>query len=466
MAGHFVIAILRVSIIVTFFLSGHTVMANTPLLGMGAKSGEVTSTSAHISLRLTKSLGQALNHSVPGQLGKARIHYSLSPNMQSAQLSSWQSSAAENDYYLQYKLTELQANTRYYYAAELASTEGKGSHMSAVFSFKTAPAHNQRENINFQVTTCQSAQGLPVYPVMQRQNPDFLVSAGDTVYYDKFDVRSKEDAYWLYQKEYGTPYTINYFANTSAYFMKDDHDYRYNDADPYSNVEINTKNYVWGPNGLNSNLDRSDKTWLTHEEGIEVFKQVFPSSDLPYRSFRWGKGIQIWLLEGRDYRSANKEPDSPQKSIWGKQQTAWLKQTLLSSDADFRIIVSPSPLIGPDKPHKRDNHANVNGFMIEGRSFMDWMIENNLVENTFLVCGDRHWQYHSIYKDKVHEFCSGPTSQFQVQYVPKPTAGVIKQPYNGPTGGFLTVKYDTEKTVSFEHYGETGKLLNKKTFSH
>jgi hypothetical protein len=28
------------------------------------------------------------------------------------------------------------------------------------------------------------------------------------------------------------------------------------------------------------------------------------------------------------------------------------------------------------------------------------------------------------------------------------------------------VKYDTEKTVSFEHYGETGKLLNKKTFSH
>jgi hypothetical protein len=53
-----------------------------------------------------------------------------------------------------------------------------------------------------------------------------------------------------------------------------------------------------------------------------------------------------------------------------------------------------------------------------------------------------------------------------VQYVPKPTAGVIKQPYNGPTGGFLTVKYDTEKTVSFEHYGETGKLLNKKTFSH
>ena len=68
------------------------------------------------------------------------------------------------------------------------------------------------------------------------------------MYYDKFDVRSKEEAYWLYQKDYGTPYTINYFAQTSSYFMKDDHDYRYNDADPQSNRAVNTIR-IEGPNG-------------------------------------------------------------------------------------------------------------------------------------------------------------------------------------------------------------------------
>ena len=100
MAFSIFITTLRVSIIVTFCLSGHAVMANMPFLGMGAKSGEVTSTSANISLRLTKSLGQELNHSVSGQLGKARIHYSVSTNMQSAQFSPWQSSTDGNDYYL------------------------------------------------------------------------------------------------------------------------------------------------------------------------------------------------------------------------------------------------------------------------------------------------------------------------------------------------------------------------------
>ena len=96
---------------------------------------------------------------------------------------------------------------------------------------------------------------------------------------------------------------------------------------------------------------------------------------------------------------------------------------------------------------------------------MDWMIDKNIVDNTFFVCGDRHWQYHSIYKDKVHEFCSGPTSQFKVQYLPKPEKGIIKQPYNGPSGGFLAVKYKVDQSISFEHFGERGKIQNKKTFT-
>jgi alkaline phosphatase/alkaline phosphatase D len=158
-------------------------------------------------------------------------------------------------------------------------------------------------------------------------------------------------------------------------------------------------------------------------------------------------------------------PDGPNKTIWGENQKTWLKETLLASDADFRIIISPSPLIGPDKPHKMDNHANENGFMVEGRGFLDWMIDTKIAENTFLICGDRHWQYHSIYKDKVHEFCSGPTSQFKVQHVPKPEKGIIKQPYNGPSGGFLAIKYKADKSISFEHFGERGNIQNKKTFS-
>ena len=41
-----------------------------------------------------------------------------------------------------------------------------------------------------------------------------------------------------------------------------------------------------------------------------------------YRTFRWGKDLQIWLVEGRDFRSPNNMPDGPDKTIWGAEQKA------------------------------------------------------------------------------------------------------------------------------------------------
>ena len=63
-------------------------------------------------------------------------------------------------------------------------------------------------------------------------------------------------------------------------------------------------------------------------------------------------------MEGRDYRSPNDMPDGPGKTIWGEEQMAWLKKTAAESDAAFRILISPTPIVGPDRENKRDNHAN------------------------------------------------------------------------------------------------------------
>ncbi len=41
-----------------------------------------------------------------------------------------------------------------------------------------------------------------------------------------------------------------------------------------------------------------------------------------YRTIRWGKGLQIWMVEGRLYRSPNTMEDGLQKTIWGKEQLA------------------------------------------------------------------------------------------------------------------------------------------------
>ena len=37
-----------------------------------------------------------------------------------------------------------------------------------------------------------------------------------------------------------------------------------------------------------------------------------------YRTFRWGKLLQIWLTDGRDFRSPNTMKDGPEKTHLGQ----------------------------------------------------------------------------------------------------------------------------------------------------
>ncbi len=183
-------------------------------------------------------------------------------------------------------------------------------------------------------------------------------------------------------------------------------------------------------------------------------------SEKPYRTFRWGRGVQLWMLENREFRSPNEMPDGPEKTIWGAEQKAWLKQTLLASDADFRVIISPNPIIGPDRILKGDNQANINGFWYEGQAFLDWLTENKIT-NVVLMNGDRHWQYHSIDKRNsrnVHEFSCGPTHDDHVQPVPPPYDGVDR-PYSASRGGFMTIQYNPSRTLSLQFFSAKGEGL-------
>jgi alkaline phosphatase/alkaline phosphatase D len=112
--------------------------------------------------------------------------------------------------------------------------------------------------------------------------------------------------------------------------MVDDHDYRIDDGD-------NSGEFLPLP-----------------ETGRRVLLEQLPyaPADAPaaktYRTHRVSRDLQIWLPENRFYRSPNSMPDGPNKSIWGEEQKQWLKETLVASDATFKILISPTPMIGPD----------------------------------------------------------------------------------------------------------------------
>jgi phosphodiesterase/alkaline phosphatase D-like protein len=462
----------RLTVISLFLLSIGTRLTSLAaaelFLGSGVKAGEISDRTAIVLVRLTSTPGQDAKGLIPGAEGQARLSYGTKEDLSDATITPWETARPDADWSIQFSLRGLKSANRYYYRADLRAAENAPAKSSEVFSFVTAPAPDQRAPVKFHLTTCQDLNGSGTYVHMAAQRPDFCVSAGDTVYYDgQGHARTIPQAWQAYQMMFGLPPMKDYYKNVGGYFMKDDHDYRFNDSDPYMkgkwvNARQNDPEARYTETKGNQKLDVA---WLTHEEGIRVFMQVFPMGDKTYRTFRWGQGLQIWLLEHRDFRSPNEMPDGPEKSMWGKVQKAWLKETLLASDADYRIIIAPNPIIGPDRIMKGDNHANLNGFWYEGQAFLDWLKDNRLT-NVILMCGDRHWQYHSIDKRNgraTHEFSCGPTHDEHTQEVPPPYDGVDR-PYSARRGGFLTIIYQPDRTLSFQYFSMGGEPLYKHVF--
>jgi alkaline phosphatase/alkaline phosphatase D len=209
---------------------------------------------------------------------------------------------------------------------------------------------------------------------------------------------------------------------------------------------------------------------------IEQVPVVDPDNPKPKtnRTYKINKLLQIWMVEGRDYRSPNRMPDGPEKTIWGEEQKEWLKNTLMESDAVFKILVSPTPMIGPDDLRKKDNHTNIGGFKHEGDAFFEWLKENNFLDkNFYIICGDRHWQYHSIHPSGFEEFSCGALIDENSRLGREPgdpestdPQGLIKQPYmqQEASGGFLKTSVkpginENSAEITFSYYDEWGEEL-------
>ena len=129
-------------------------------------------------------------------------------------------------------------------------------------------------------------------------------------------------------------------------------------------------------------------------------------------------------------------------------------------DAAFRVLISPTPIVGPDRDSKHDNHSNKD-FTHEGDELRAFIAKQ---KNMVVVCGDRHWQYMSVHpKSGVREYSCGPASDQH--------AGGWKQndfrkdyhKYLNVTGGFLSGTVERQKdkpTLTFRWHDVRGKVLH------
>jgi alkaline phosphatase D len=82
-----------------------------------------------------------------------------------------------------------------------------------------------------------------------------------------------------------------------------------------------------------------------------------------YRSLRWGRHLELFVLDTRQYRDANFAPDTGPvpKTMLGAAQRRWLEQRMAASDATWKVVVSSVPLsipTGASAERGRDGWAN------------------------------------------------------------------------------------------------------------
>ena len=426
-----------------------------PFQCMGLRIGEVSESTAFVWTRLTaastrneqgtvipkrgkedKKRGKGegkvtepvdgLSGACPGAAGQVRLRYGLKEDLSDAVTTPVMTAAAAHDYISLFKLTGLQPGATYYCISEVMGPQGPVAGSSVRGRFETAPLPDAPSRLRFCVMTCQGyadrghPEGHDIYPAMAAFRPQFTCLTGDLVYYDSGDPDAVNVrlARYHWERMFSLPRLVAFNSNHSTYWLKDDHDTLSNDSGPGASMGE-----------------------LTFAQGQELFRQQAPMApDGPsFRTIRWGRDLQVWFTDGRDYRSKNKLQDAPDKSIWGPEQKAWFKRTVKESNATWKVLVSPTPMVGPDRPNKRDNHANEN-FAHEGDELRGWM-QANVPDNFFVVCGDRHWQYHSVHPvSGVREFSVGPASDAHASGSPGYNAKYHK--FHRVEGGFLAVSLE------------------------
>jgi len=305
----------------------------------------------------------------------------------------WQNTTVPRDGIVMHSLSALIPATPYELVVQARRDAEDRRSDEQSGEFKTAPLPEQRERVVFCVMTCQKYErldrpdGLAIYPSMGALQPDFFVNTGDAVYYDQGPVIALTPALARYHwaRMFALPTLRDFHRTFSSFFMKDDHDILANDCGPAT---------------------RSGE--LTYAEGVRLFREQTGLPEKANRTFRWGRDLQVWLMEGRDFRTpdwAEKRASSP--TLWGREQIKWLGDTLAASTATFRLIITTVPVVGPDRSNKDDNYANA-GFAVEGKEVREML---GRYPNLTVITGDRHWQYVSVDPaTSVNEWSVGPTS--------------------------------------------------------
>jgi alkaline phosphatase D len=344
----------------------------------------------------------------------------------------------ENDFSGAVLVKNLSPATHYSYRIWVSREpyqEPDDKHPALEGSFQTAPENDQAQALRFAwggdvggQNVCRDAKrGYPIFKEISKAKPDFFLGLGDLIYADdvckamgtyrnkqvpgKFSKSYNLETYyahWRYNREEEN--TRKLYANTATFSVWDDHEVR-ND---------------FGPNADKAAVPPAPPNLHLLPLGLHAFLAYNPlgtpdPSDPKrlYRKFQWGKHLELFALDTRQYRDANtqKDEDKAPKTMLGAAQKAWFEKEIVESKATWKGVISSVPIAIPTGSNTlaRDGWAGYlgnTGFEHELRDILK-VLHDKRVKNVFFLSTDVHFVSiirFNPFQDgySFHEFISGP----------------------------------------------------------
>jgi alkaline phosphatase D len=281
--------------------------------------------------------------------------------------------------------------------------------------------------------------GYEIYDAIAAKKPDLMLWLGDNLYFQPQDEFDPDAMAARHRRQRAQEPLQSLLTATSHLAIWDDHDYGPNDADLSYTMKGDA-------------LALFRRYWANPSYGLPETPGIFGVA-------RFGD-VDLFLLDDRYHRSANRLRDGPDKTMLGAAQLAWLRNALVSSNAPIKLVANGSQMWNRASRFEGWNH-----YAIEQRAFADWLMAQK-VDGLIFLSGDRHFT--ELLKIErpggypLHEFTSSPLTSGTFDapgerdnpdivpgtYVVKRQFGMIR--VTGPGNA---------RRIAFESYDQKGGLL-------
>ncbi len=405
-------------------------VAGSDFLAQGVAVGDVSSHSALLWLRTDGPASVQIEWATVSRWERAsKLATVVAPVLRTVSITT----TSETDYTLTIPLEGLSPATRYRYHVLVGSADQTTRQVPASLvargEFSTLPDEKTSAAVTFawsgdlggQGRCRQGVSGYPIFDVILRHNPNFFLFLGDTIYGDHvcasppnepgadFKATTLQTYRVRHRYQRGAEALQQFLKTVPVYVIWDDHEVKNNFSGPFEEQM---------------------------PAGRQVLREYWPiasPADDPhrlYRRVRYGADLELFILDTRQYRSRNADPDGPAKTMLGATQLAWLLDGLRASTATWKVIVTSVPLSIPKGGDAtvpgNDGWAggpDGTGFEHERQVVVD-VILHDTIKNVIFIGGDVHWAQANAYdpnQDGVidfHEYIAGPLSAPPGRFAP------------------------------------------------